>query len=359
MVVVEVINSLQRRAGAEVFLSSISRELSKRKDYRIVVISLFDGVDSSFELELKQSGIDFYCCNKRKWIDLKASKTFRQLINKINPDIIHTHLSCLLTYFFAFGLKKRKWNIFHTVHNVPSKESNLPTNILKKIYCRKKMLTLIGISKSISTLLLKQYPEASVVTINNGIDLFHYKTKHKKIYDFIIVARFTEQKNHQLLFDAFENAFSNTLEPTLLCVGDGELLEHYKKYISEFKTFKRIIFYGKTNNVIELLAKSRCFVLSSIYEGNPLSILEAMNAHLPIIAPRVGGIPDIVHEPENGFLFEPNDIDKLTLLLKKATNEKSLFESIGEFNCNDVKKYSIAECANQYATLFERVLEKE
>ena len=70
---------------------------------------------------------------------------FEEILGDFNPDVIHIHLFVLLTYFLAFGFKKRKWHIFKTVHNVASKDTQAVEDFLIKHFLQRNMLTLVGI----------------------------------------------------------------------------------------------------------------------------------------------------------------------------------------------------------------------
>ena len=95
------------------------------------------------------------------------------------------------------------------------------------------------------------------------------------------------------------------------------------------------------------------FVLGSLYEGNPITILEAMSVGLPIIAPNVGGIPDVVVDKKNGFLYEVNDSDGLIKCLDKITLDKTQLDEMSKQNMQKSQQFSIETCSKKYLNLFE------
>lgn len=354
--VVEIILDLASRAGAETFFQSVCERLAKSSNIELSIICLWDNVHDSFSPLKELEGVNFYTLNKKRGVDFKAAKKLKRIIKKINPDIIHTHRSILMTYFLAFGSKKRHWKLVHTIHNVPTKESNAVTDFLRKIYIRKHNIWFVGISKTITSEFKKVFPKAEIITINNGIPLVECHHVANPEYDFINVARFSPQKNHRLLFDAFEQLSFKYQNLKLICVGNGELFEESRDYISNLSCKNQIILYGQTDNVYSLLEKSKCFILSSLYEGNPISILEAMNCGLPIIAPEVGGIPDVISNNINGFLFEVGNISQLAECMEKIITSENIIQTISKNNLLLSKQYSIDFCVKSYIDLFYDII---
>jgi glycosyltransferase involved in cell wall biosynthesis len=126
----------------------------------------------------------------------------------------------------------------------------------------------------------------------------------------IMVARFSEQKDHQLLLAAISRLQANQAFEVDL-VGDGPLLEQCQQQAARLGITDRVRFLGGRTDVPALLAGSHIFVLTSNWEGFPISVLEAMRAGLPVIASDVGGTSEAVQEGETGFLAPRGDLETL------------------------------------------------
>ena len=356
--IAEIILDLSSRAGAEVFFTNLCLKLKQFSDVELTVISLYDDVHPSFSEACSEAGIRILTLGKKKGADLSAAKRLKAALKDVCPDIIHTHRSILLTYFLAFGFRKKPWHIVHTIHSVPAKESNRVTNFLRRGYSRKKMISLVGISPLISSEAKALFPKTPIYTILNGINLpFLAKQASfdQRKYDFVCVARFSEVKNHQMLIRAFSKVVTEFPKARLLCVGDGVLLEESKKLTKSLGLDENVEFPGSTDKVYEALGQSKCFVLSSLYEGNPLSVLEAMHSGLCLLLPRVGGIPDIVQDLKNGFLYEPGNENALASLMIQTLANSAETEKIGSLNSTDVERFSMDECAKEYLNLFKDI----
>lgn len=359
MKIFEIIPDLRKRAGAEVFFESLCLELIKHEDIELHVVTIWDLVDASFQKFLNNPRIKYHCCGKIKpGLGRKAAKNLRKILNEEKPDIVHTHRSVCLSYFQAFRFKKQPWKYVHTVHNVAEKEAGFYERFLRKIYVKKQLIYHVGISDSISKSISNIYKKTPAKTIYNGIILDKLDEKKEKKYDLICVARFSKQKNHMLLLKAFNIIQRKYSTLTLLLVGEGELMESAKEYV-EISKLKNVIFYGQTDDVKSLMAESRVFVLSSLYEGNPISILEAMNYGLPIVAPCVGGIPDVVKNMRNGILFHVNKLEDFVKSLESLIENKELYDFLSKNNFNDIQKFSIKFCGEKYFDFFKTISHQE
>lgn len=354
MKIVEVINSLSLRGGAEVFLYSLVKELAKDKNNKILVISLFDRIDESFK-DIETDNVVLKTCGKKRGVDFKASKVLKQLINDFEPDVVHTHLSCSPSLYLAFGAKKRKWKYIHTVHNLADKESSGVVYLINKRLIKKNIMKPVGISNLITSSIEERYKIKGIKTIFNGSTFFKNEdlSFEKREYDFICVARFYEQKNHLFLLKTFKTFLSAHPDSRLALVGDGLLKGQCEMYCNENNMTNSVVFIGPTNDVGSYLNKSKALVLASIFEGNPICILEGMSIGLPVVSSRVGGVPDVVVDGRNGYLFESNNGEQFISCLNQVL-EKNNWERIKKNNLEDIQKYSIKKCSEEYCAYFRK-----
>lgn len=173
----------------------------------------------------------------------------------------------------------------------------------------------------------------------------------------ISIGRLVAQKNHELLLRAFAGILSAMNNCTLIVVGDGSLREQLKKLAIELGISDNIEFLGTRTDVTELLAVADIFVLTSLWEGLPNVVLEAMAAGKPVLATAVGGTPEIIVEGETGFLVEP-DIDLVTKKLKEAI---SLSPEEKHAMGNAARKrieanFTMEKCVEKTQTLFNILL---
>src|SRR6185312_1185789 len=118
---------------------------------------------------------------------------------------------------------------------------------------------------------------------------------------FTCVALFREQKNHQRLLRVFKAGPGCHSGAKLLLVGAGPTEDSIRQLAERYELGDQVRFLGLRDDIPEVLRASDVFVLSSDYEGNPLAVMEAMAAGLPVVSTRVGGVPELVAHGKDGI----------------------------------------------------------
>ena len=144
----------------------------------------------------------------------------------------------------------------------------------------------------------------------------------------VMVARFAPQKNQRALVEALAR-MQVDCEWKLVLVGSGPTRPDIESLASLLGIRDRVHFLGDRGDVAEVLASSDVFVLSTNWEGLPLSILEGMRAGLPVIATDVGGCSEAVTDGETGFLISRNDTAELSDRLERLLSSRQLLRSMG------------------------------
>ena len=143
-----------------------------------------------------------------------------------------------------------------------------------------------------------------------------------------IIARLTPQKAHHVLFDALASTPA-LAGAHVIVVGDGELRDELRRRVDTLGLSARIHFAGPRRDLGNILAASDAFVMPSLWEGLPLSMVLAMGAGLPVVASRVAGIPEVVRDTVSGLLVDPGDVKQLGLALASLANDAALRSRLG------------------------------
>jgi glycosyltransferase involved in cell wall biosynthesis len=208
-------------------------------------------------------------------------------------------------------------------------------------------------------------PKNRIVTIYNGIDTELFAKSEKAVLmkeKFGIkngqkvvgtVANLNPMKGHTYLLKAIPSIIQDYPSVVFLFVGKGDQEEKLRKEALDLGIFEYVKFLGFRSDIPELLNLMDVFVLPSLSECLPLSVLEAMALSVPTVVTDVGGIREIIKDQETGYIVPPADpaalADKISLLLGDRTNARSI--GLGGREAVD-EKFSIETMLAQYQSLY-------
>ena len=341
--------------GAETMAAQLAKALNK--DLFDVSFITNHSLSKTRVLDIvtSDSNIKIYSLNEDAGMSLRARKIMMRILKQIKPDVIHTHLHSY-PYVMIYAIKHHI-PIIHTMHNMPIFESKKLGRIILKFLFKHKFAIPVGISNIISEQIKELYHVPSY-TIYNPVDVskFDIKKDKQKQFTFITIGRMSEQKNQQLLLKSFRILVNNYKNVKLIFVGDGVLKDDLLKLTNDLKLNDYIEYVGNVNDVENYLKIADAFVLSSIYEGLPMTILEAMAASLPIISTNVGGVKDIV--TNNGILVKVDENDLAKAMLSLIENEK-LCNEFKNNSYENAKNYDLSKIVKEYEELYFLYLKKK
>lgn len=143
-----------------------------------------------------------------------------------------------------------------------------------------------------------------------------------------IIARLTEQKAHRYLFDALASTPALS-ELHLIVVGDGELRDDLEARVDAAALSGRVHFLGARRDLGNIMTAIDLFVMPSLWEGLPLSMVLAMGAGLPVVATRIAGIPEVVQDSHSGLLVPPADSAALGTAIARIVSDPEFGRMLG------------------------------
>ena len=350
--VIEIIPSL-KLGGGERVATNISYGLNERK-FDVVLISLYKNETKNFIYE--KNNVKFIELNKKRGFDFSIILKLIKIFGEEKPDVIHTHLIVapytLIPSIFCKVKKK-----YHTVHSIAKGELSKKKRKIMKILYHLFGYVPVAISPYVRKTISEEYriEESKIPCIYNGVDTAIFKpekhNKESKEFKLINVARLSKVKNHKLLIEAFNKALSLNQNIDLTIVGDGEEKKNIVDLIKEKGLESKIHILGAKNNIEYYLNKADAFILTSYYEGMPMSVIEAMSCGLFVISTKAGGVVDILKDGYNGFLVN-NDIDDISNKILKVATDNALIQEVSKNNIEDSKEYSITNMVVGYEKLF-------
>ena len=155
----------------------------------------------------------------------------------------------------------------------------------------------------------------------NWINVGSYPNLENRLKDRILcVGRLEQQKNFKLLIESLKNS-----QTTIDIVGDGSLKEDLIMLAEKYSVNLNLLGTLSNDELLKLYPKYKIFVLSSLYEGNPKVLLEAMAAGCLVLANKIESVDEIIKNEENGILFDINDLDLISII-NKFENQPSEIE---------------------------------
>lgn len=343
-------------AGAQVMVENLAYGLNE-KGVEVTVISMYSN-ETPITKRLKESKIELVLLDKKPGLDIEMVSRMRKEFKRIRPDIIHTHCY-VMEYSIPALLGLKSIGKVHTVHNIAEKE--LVRNALLKLYkVYYKFLKIIpvAISPLVKESILECYKfnNRSVPMVYNGINLENCKPK--STYDFkedkikvLHIGRFEEQKNHKMLINALSILIKKYPNLEISLVGTGPLEKEIKELINKSSLKNNFKLLGQIPNSFDIMNKSDIFVLPSKWEGMPITLIEAMATGMPIVATKVGGVPDMICDNENGLLCELSEEDFLNKLEQLIIN-KEFREKLGKQAKVTSNLFSNEQMANEYIKIY-------
>jgi glycosyltransferase involved in cell wall biosynthesis len=304
-----------------------------RAGAEVHVASLYDKCGSPLEKTLDHHHIPLWHVGKRRGVDLSVIYRLLKLVNCLRPDVIHTHMNAL--YYILLAAKIKTVPVLvHTVHTDAYQEPPRLGRALSTIAFHAGVVP-VAVAEAVSDTVRKKYRASNVPVIPNGICVSEFDWTTRERIDcrrnnciskdtllFVTLARVDLVKGIDILLEAFRIVRSRCKTCALWIVGDGPLRAHLEQATKELEN---VWFLGHRNDVRRLLAAADVFVLPSRYEASPLALLEAMAAGKPVIATAVGGIPEILHGNQQGFLVQPEsptDLAQAMILLASDHNAR-------------------------------------
>ena len=326
----------------------------KKMGHDVLVVSLYS-LKTYIVDEMIGNGIRFVSLGKKGGIDFSFFFKLARLIHKEKPDVIHSHLYATKYAQFLASIFGVRTKVF-TIHNEASKDGTRIDHCLNRFllkFCNVIPVTLshdlIDSSCKVYGPKLRQMP-----VVFNGIPLdkcqpvVGYPSEAKK---FLHVGRFMTAKNHKNLIEGFVKAKKTCPSIELFMYGEGPLQSEIMQLVKKYEAASYIHYCGISSDIYSIMHGMNVFLLPSLWEGFPMTLVEAMGTGMPIIASNVGGIPNMLKNNHSALLIEPNS-ESITESIVAMYNDSSLRERLGRNALEDSTKFSSKGMALSYLKVY-------
>lgn len=333
----------------------------------LISINEEDRNRSLFEL-MKQKFHYQYCHIKKIDVILGRYNSLKSAIMKIDPDVIHS-TGLVPDYLVNRMFPQKQVVILHSNYKVDyvmryGKIIGMPLALFH-IQIAKRAEKAIACSKSLSEI-YKKTNNFEVDYIRNGINYDALDIQPDQVYKkkfgfpcdvkvFIYVASFNKIKNHVFLADSFVKLHEQGKKYQLLFLGDGP---SYQECYDIFSQYPYIHFKGRVSNVDDYLCAADYYVSSSMQEGMPVAVLEAMNQGLPCVLSDIDQHKEI-YEIDNviGVLYRQNDFESFVKAIETIIKvDKKIVGS--QINHIVYEKFQSVQVSKKYAQIYREVAVK-
>jgi glycosyltransferase involved in cell wall biosynthesis len=338
-----------------------------RYDYQVAYFLPWkDALVPSF----KDGGIPVHCLNNRSAADVAVFGRLIRLLRRERIDLVHVH-SPVPAVMTRLGrrLSGVRW-VVYTEHNVPSRYGIVTRSLNAGTYRMNDAV--IAVSQEVATLVQpyvrKGRPRLHAILNAVDVDMFAdlqvSREQVRREFGFppdapivINVANLTTKKGHVHLLAAAKRVLERQPAARFLCVGQGPLADELATEAKRHQLNGQLVFAGFRPDATTLMAASDVFVLSSLHEGLPVSLLEAMALARPQVVTRVGGVPEVVVDGETGVLVEPENPSALADSILGLLGDPARAQRMGEAARTHVRRrYGMGQMVKAVEAVYASVI---
>ncbi len=329
-----------RVGGAEVLAARLARVLGGA--YRIVFACL-DELGTLGE-QLRDEGFTVEVLGRRPGVDWRCARDLRAFLRRERAELVHAHQYTPFFYASAARLPGRRSPVLMTEHGRTFPDYPRPRRMLANRLLLARRDRVVGVGRAVRDALIANegMPAGRVEVIPNGIDLSPYADapRHREEarrelglrpdeLAILQVARLDPLKDHATAVRTMAHVAARRPGARLFLVGEGAEEGAIRDLVRRHDLGGRVQFLGLRADVARLLAAADVGLLTSLSEGIPLALIEAMAAGLPVVSTDVGGVPEVVEDGRTGLLAPPAGHAALGESILRLADDPALRRSMG------------------------------
>jgi glycosyltransferase involved in cell wall biosynthesis len=336
--VCQLLHTLQV-GGAEVLAARLARRLGRA--YRFVFACL-DGLGTLGE-ELRGEGHPVYVLGRRPGLDWRCAGRLGAVLRRERVDLLHAHQYTPFSYALLSRWLYRRPPILFTEHGRHQPDYPRRKRILANRLLLERRDRVVGVGQAVRQALVvnEGLPPERVAVLYNGIDLDPFAAPADRPAArrqmglgpdelvLVQVARLDYLKDHLTALRTLERVKARRPEARLVLVGEGPEREKIEREVRQRGLVGHVRLLGLRKDVPRLVQAADVFLLTSISEGIPLTLIEAMAAGLPVVSTRVGGVPEVVEDGRTGLLAPAGDDAALAEQVCRLAGQAGLRQEMG------------------------------
>lgn len=307
-------------------------------------------------------GIETCVIDETKYSFIQLFYHFARIVGKFRPHVIHSHRykeNILALLAKPLGDSTR---FITTVHGLSEGHSKLKTRLLSRInqlLLRLFFDRIVAVSDDIRSFFINEcsFPEDKVIRIYNGIDIPSVNQKKQRKDKTVTIGsagRFVPVKDYLLMVDIASKLCSRRKDIKFILAGDGPERKNIESRIKACEIDDNFLLIGHVDNMDKFYASIDIYLNTSFHEGLPVTILEAMSYSIPVVAPDIGGLPEVIAHDKTGFLVRKRNAAEFAGVIENMIGNNELLKTIGQ-NARDRFEhfFSNNHMAKSYLGLYE------
>lgn len=340
-----------------IFLESVGL---KKRGAKVIVLCQPDSILAS---KISEEGIEVRKCRMKKNYDVFAVKNILSLIKTEKVDIINTHSG---RDSFLAGIAGR----LSSIKPVIVRTRHLALPITSKLTYSLLPHKIVTTSEYVRQYLISQnIPQKKIIAVPTGVDMRIFNVGTAKnilrkelnigddadIIGTIAILRF--KKGHHVFLKAAPEILKMFPKTIIVFAGDGPQEENIRNKIKELKLTNNVFLLGLRHDIPNILKSLDIFVLPTLQESLPQSVMQAMAMGKPVIATRVGGVPEVVEDGVSGILVESENPNALSDGIISLLKNKERMKKMGDAGRKIVEgKYSVEAMVERMYNFYESLI---
>jgi len=361
--------------GAEVVTLNLM-EAQEKLGIHPTLLSIGDtGVGpKEIEIEAKKRGLETQILRFRNGLNLKGSMMILNYARKLRSEIIHSHGYKSNILLGIIPRRFRRMPVIATLHGWTSRRFFTKIWVYEWIdaLAMKNLDRVVAVSSAVEKNIRMKSVGIHPVVINNGLprlgfenDSFYRECpeiseKCKGKFKIISIGRLSPEKGFNILIQAMARLVSQGVDASLVLVGDGSERDSLSDLAKKENLSDRVHFIGYRDKAFNLIPYFDVFVLSSYSEGLPITLLEAMQAGVPVVTTSVGEIPEVLGAGQFGTLVATGDPGVLAKALEDVyTNRGGAKLRAIAARDRVLTKYSVEKMASKYFAEYQNLVSRK
>jgi glycosyltransferase involved in cell wall biosynthesis len=369
-VICHVLHSLNT-GGAEVLACEFGRR--HRDKYDVIYVCLDEAGNLAKVLE--SEGFKVFVLDRKPGFDYGLTKRFSKLFRDQRVALVHAHQYAPFFYSsMARGVLRKRPVILFTEHGRAFPDVRRPKRCLANRFLLKKCDRIVAVGEQVKQALVanEDLPAERIEVIYNGVDVSRYMATdtHKERFALrgelgigenaqvvIQVARLNALKDHHTALAAMEQVIRKLPAVEFWIVGEGEERGSIEAEILRLGLATKVRLLGNRSDVNILMRAADVFLLTSVSEGIPLTVIEAMFSGLPCVCTDVGGLPEIIEHERNGLLAQARNPQGLADMLERVLTDSGFSGRLAVAGREDaLARFSDEAMQIAYGRVYEQML---